>query len=245
LPLRQQPLQQRDEAMPRREAQQRRQAGQQQGLQCDQRGDARGRRAQHAQHGQIALAGAHRMQQRDPDRQARRDQQHDAEATQHVRAGADQPHQPRRLQRRRGGLQALLGIDPARQRHRRQRAAVAHQRQRDLAPVVVHVMGFAGVMLLMDLPDGGQVGQHEAVQHAARFSQYADDLERLFAMRAAAFGQAVAAGETVAGLEPRRARHLRAQHRLHRPRPQRTPLQPGAVQAEVVRRRAGNAETPQ
>ena len=114
------------------ERQQRREGGQHQRLQRNQASDARRRRTEHPQHREVALALAHRVQQRHQHRQRRRQQQHAAEATQHVHAHPHHAQQPRGLQRRHRGLQPRLRVDPARQHHRGQRAAVAHQHHADL-----------------------------------------------------------------------------------------------------------------
>jgi hypothetical protein len=217
------------------------QAGQQQGLHGDEGCHARGRSPQHAQHGEVTLAGAHRMQQGHPDRQAGGGQQHDAEAAQHLGAGTDEPHQPRGLECGRGGLQTLLRVDPARQHDGRQRAAVAHQREGDLACLVGFAVVRSGVVVLMHLPDRGEVGEHEAVEHAARDFEHADDLEAVVGMGASAFGQAMAAGKAVADLEAAGSRHLGAEHGLHRARPEGALRQPAPVEAEVVGCRADDA----
>ena len=127
----------------------------------------------------------------------------------------------------------------------RQRAAVTHQDQRGLAMLVVVVMRFfIGMVLVVHLPDRGEIGQHQAVQHAAGVGQHAHHFELMIAMLAAAGTQAVAAGKPVTEAQAARSRDLGAQYGLHGLGPHRALRDAGAVQSAHVPPRAAHPPRP-
>ena len=202
------------------------------------------RRTEHAQHGQIGPALAHRAPQRDEDAQPRAEQQDHAKAAQHVGAYAHHTQQPGNLHRRRRRLHVGRRVDQARQAHRGERAAVADQRHRHLA-LVVHDLAVLVVErsgLFVHLPDRFGSGQHQPVENAGARRQQPRHLVVVVAVGMAASSESVRAGELRAHMQPGAVRHLGADDGLHRLRPDGALRKAGLVMRRVGRACAHNAK---
>ena len=213
-------------------------------------GHAARRRAQHAQHGQVKAALAHGIPQRNEHTQRRHGQQHAAKGAQHIGAHAQQAQQAGHFNGRCGGLHRGVGVDGTRQRHSRQRRAVAHQGHGHFALLLqdFQVFGVVGRGGFVHLPHRFGAGEDEPVEHAAAGRQHAADAVGVVAMRMPAPAQPVAADEGgphqglagMVGLDDA-ARCAGAQHSVHGLLPQRAFGQGGAVVRHVIRRGAHDA----
>jgi hypothetical protein len=93
-------------------------------------------------------------------------------------------------------------------------------------------------------PDVRHVGQDEVVEHGAGGPEHADDRERIVDVRERGLvTRTVVDRERPADAHPRTLRHLRADHRLQRGRPQLAVAQAPLVVPHVIVRRADDAKT--
>ena len=101
------------------------------------------------------------------------------------------------------------------------------------------------MMGFMYCPDRGQIGQHQAVEHAAAGCQQACDKVFLSIVFTALLTQSMVAGKLVADFQPGHAGHLRPQQSLHRFAPDLALIQAPLVQLQVIGAGADDAKTTQ